>query len=43
MDITLLGMVTEARPVQSLNVYSRIIDTLLGMVTEVRLEQPEKA
>jgi len=36
MDVTLLGMVTEVRPVQLEKAHSPIDVTLLGMVTEVR-------
>ena len=39
--VTLLGMVTEVRELQSLKVLSLILVTLLGMVTEVRdLQSP---
>ena len=38
--VTLLGMVTEVRELQSLKVLSLILVTLLGMVTEVRDLQP---
>ena len=41
--VTLLGMVTEVRPVQSRKAPTPIEVTLLGMVTEVRLVQPQKA
>ena len=41
--VTLLGMVTEVRELQSLKVLSLILVTLLGMVTEVRDLQPSKA
>ncbi len=43
MPITLFGMVTEDRPLQSSKAQSYILVTLLGMVTYVRLLQPEKA
>ena len=43
MLVTLLGMVTEVRPLQPKNASSPMLVTLLGMVMEVRPLQPEKA
>ena len=43
MDVTLLGMVTEVRPLHSKKASSPMDVTLLGMVTEVRLVQLSKA
>ena len=43
MFVTLLGIVTEVRPVQPWKVVELIKVTLLGMVIEVRLEQLPKA
>ena len=43
MLVTLLGMVTEARPLQLEKADSPMLVTLLGMVMEVRLVQPLKA
>ena len=43
MLVTLLGMVTEVRPLHSKKVYSSIVVTPSGMVMEVRPLQPEKA
>jgi hypothetical protein len=43
MLVTLPGMVTEVRLVQTANAASPMLVTLLGMVMEIRLEQPEKA
>ena len=40
MLVTLLGMVTEVRPVQPWNAEPPMLVTLLGMVTEVRPVQP---
>ena len=40
MNLTLFGMVTEVKPVQSENVPSPISVTLFGMVTEVKPLQP---
>ena len=40
MLVTLLGMVTEVRPVQPRNAEPPMLVTLLGMVTEVRPVQP---
>ena len=40
MKVTLLGMVTEVRPVQPEKVELPMVVTLLGMVTEVRPVQP---
>ena len=42
MEVTLLGMVTEVRPVQSRKASPPMVVTLLGMVTEVRPLQPKK-
>ena len=36
MDVTLLGIVTEVKPLQSQKAHSPISVTLLGMVTEVK-------
>jgi hypothetical protein len=43
MDVTLLGIVTEVRLLQSLKAANPIDVTLLGIVTEVRLLHIEKA
>ena len=43
MLVTLLGIVTEVRPVQASKAYSPILVTLLGIVTEARLLQLAKA
>ena len=40
MEVTLLGMVTEVRPLQKEKALSPMEVTLLGMVTEVRPLQP---
>ncbi len=43
MLVTLLGMVTEVKPVQLQKAWFSMLVTLLGMVTEVKLLQPSKA
>ena len=43
MLVTLLGIVTEVRPVQPEKADAPILVTLLGMVMEVRSEQPKNA
>ena len=43
MLVTLLGIVTLLRDLQSLNAYSPMLVTLLGIVTLVKNEQPENA
>ena len=43
MLVTLLGIVTEVKPLQPEKADSPILVTLLGIVTEVKLVQPEKA
>ena len=43
MLVTLLGMVTEVRLEQPLNVLASMLVTLLGIAIEIRLLQPEKA
>ena len=43
MEVTLLGMVNEVRPLQPWKAELPMEVTLLGMVTEVRPLQPEKA
>ena len=43
MLVTLLGMVTDVRPVQLWKANSPIYVTEFGMVMDVRLLQPEKA
>ena len=40
--MTLLGILTDVRPLQPLNAYSPMEVTLLGIVTVVRLVQPWK-
>ena len=43
MDVTLLGMVTEVKPLQLKKASSPMYVTLLGMVTEFKPLQPKKA
>ena len=43
MLVTLLGIVTEVRPLQSLKAFCPISLTLLGIETEVRPLHPSKA
>ena len=43
MPVTLLGIVTEVRPVQPPKATLPMPVTLLGIVTEVRPVQPENA
>ena len=43
MLVTLLGIVTEVKPVQLVKAPSPMLVTLLGIVTEVKLLQPMKA
>jgi hypothetical protein len=43
MLVTLLGIVTEVKPLQSKKALSPMLVTLLGIVTEVKLPQPKKA
>ena len=43
MLVTLLGIITLLRDLQSLNAYSPMLVTLLGIVTLVRDEQPSNA
>ena len=43
MLVTLEGMVTEVRPLQSQKALSPMLVTLEGMVTEVRPLHPQKA
>ena len=40
MEVTLFGMVTEVKPLQSSNAPSPMEVTLFGMVTEVKPLQP---
>ena len=41
--VILLGIVTEVRPVQSLNAYSPMLFTEFGMLIVCRFEQPANA
>ena len=41
--VTLLGIVTEVKPLQPSNSFSSMRVTLSGMVMEVKLEQPLNA
>ena len=43
MLVTLLGIVTEVKPVQPEKALIPMLVTLLGIVTEVKPVQPEKA
>ena len=43
MDVTLLGMITDVKPLQLENALAPIDVTLLGMITDVRPLQPPKA
>ena len=43
MLVTLLGIVTEVKPLQPEKAEDPMLVTLLGIVTEVKPEQPEKA
>ncbi len=43
MPVTLLGIVTEVKPLQPRKALYPMLVTLLGIVTEVKPLQPEKA
>ena len=43
MLVTLLGIVTEVKPLQPEKALLPMLVTLLGIVTEVKLLQPENA
>ena len=43
MDVMLLGMVTDVRPVQLLKALELMDVTLFGIVTDAKPLQPEKA
>ena len=43
MLVTLLGIVTEVKPLQFWKVPCSMLETPLGIVTEVKLRQAEKA